>query len=85
MALLCKDLVLDTDNPTPFFVMWHIFSDIARYWEDKPLSVEEAKFVETEMMEPLKNFIEGIEANASSEQMNHLLNKLVSSYLFLFR
>lgn len=85
MARLCKSLALDTSNPAPFFVMWHVFSEVARYWEDKPVIVEEAKLVEADMIEPLKNLIDGIEANVSGEQMNHLLNKAVSSYLFLFR
>ena len=85
MARLCKDLALGTVSPVPFFVMQHIFSDIARYWEDKPVIVEEAKLVEVEMIKPLKNLMEGIEANASSEHINYLLNKVVSSYLFLFR
>ena len=84
MARLCKDLALDTVNLVPFFVMQHIFSDIARYWEDKPLIVEEAKLVEVEMAKPLRDLIDAIEANASGEQINHLLNKAVSSYLFLF-
>lgn len=85
MARLCKDLALDTTNPAPFFVMWHVFSEIARYWEDKPLIVEEAKFVEAEITKTLRDIIEAIEENASEEQMNHLLNKVISSYLFLFR
>jgi len=84
MASLCKDLALDTSSPAPFFVMQHIFLNIARYWEDKPLLVEEAKLVEGEMMKPLKDLIGGIEANASGEQIIHLLNKAVSSYIFLF-
>jgi len=85
MALLCKDLALDSTSPTPFFVMLHIFSNIANYWDEKPLIVEEAKLVEAEMSKPLKDLIDGIEANVSSDQIVHLLNKAVSSYLFLFR
>ena len=84
MARLCKSLALDADNPTPFFVMEQIFLDVARYWEDKPLIVEEAKLVEAEMIKTLRDLIDGIEANASSEQMFHLLNKIISSYKFLF-
>ena len=84
MARLCRDLALDTSRPTPFFVMQHIFSDIAKYWEERPLSVEEAKLVEVEMTKPIKDLIGGIKANASSEQIVHLLNKVVSSYMFLF-
>ena len=85
MARLCKDLALDTTKPAPFFIMQHIFSEIARYWEDKPLIVEEAKLVEVEMAKPLRDLIDAIEENVSGEQMNHLLNKAVSYYLFLFR
>ena len=84
MARLCKDLALDVSSPVPFFVMQHIFSDVAKYWEERPLSVEEAKLVEVEMTKPIKDLIGGIEANASSEQIVHLLNKAVSSYMFLF-
>lgn len=84
MSALCKNLALDTDNPAPLFVMQHIFLDIAKYWEDRPVIVEEAKLVETEMMKPLKDLISGIEANASSEQIIHLINKAISSYKFFF-
>ena len=65
--------------------MLQIFSNIAKYWEEKPLIVEEAKLVEVEMSKPLKERIDGIEADASSDQIVHLLNKAVTSYLFLFR
>jgi len=84
MASLCKDLALDVPSAVPFFVMQHIFLNIAKYWEERPLPVEEAKLVEVEMIKPLKDLISGIEANASSEQIVHLLNKAVSSYMFLF-
>jgi len=84
MARLCKDLALGTINPVPFFVMEQIFLGIARYWEDKPIIVEEAKLVEVEMIKPLRDLIGAIEVNASSEQMFHLLNKIISSYRFLF-
>ena len=67
MASLCKNLALDANNPVPFFVMEHIFSDIAKYWEDRPLPVEDAKLVEGEMIKPLKDLIDGIEANTSGE------------------
>ena len=84
MVYLCRSLALETYNPAPFFVMQHIFFNIARYWEDKPLPVEEARLVQSEMVKPIEDLISGIEANASSEQTLTLLNKVVSSYLFLF-
>ena len=85
MADLCKDLALDSTNQVPFFVMQQIFSNIAEYWDERPVIVEEAKLVEVEMTKSLKDLIDGIEANASSGQIVHLLNKTVSSYLFLFQ
>ena len=84
MAGLCKSLALEAVDPAPFFVMEHIFLDIAKYWEDKPLPVEEARLVEVEMIKPLKDLIGAIESNASGEQRIHLLNKTISSYMFLF-
>lgn len=84
MARLCKTLALDTASPAPFFIMEHIFLDIARHWEDKPLSVEEAKLVESKLIKPLEDLIQGIGANASSEETFSLLNRLVSAYLISF-
>lgn len=84
MARLCKSSALESNSPAPFFVMQHIFFNIARYWEDKPLPVEEARLVQSEMVKPIEDLISGIEANATSEQTLTLLNKVVSSYLFLF-
>ena len=85
MARLCKDLALESKSPAPFYVMQHIFSDIARYWEDKPVIVEEAKLVEVEVIKHIRSLIDAIETNAPGKQISKLLNNLVSSYLFLFR
>ena len=84
MARLCKSLALDTTSPAPFFIMERIFSDVARHWEDKPLSVEEAKLVESKLITPLAELIEGITANASTEEIFSLLNRVVSAYLLSF-
>ncbi|MFC2008278.1 hypothetical protein ACFLT0_01120 [Chloroflexota bacterium] len=84
MASLCKTLALDTTSPVPFFVMEHIFLDIARHWEDRPLPVEEAKLVEARMMKTVEDLVEGIEAFASIEQIYILLNGVVSDYLISF-
>lgn len=84
MARLCKSLALDTTSPAPFFFMAHIFLDIARQWEDKPLVVEEAKVVESKITKPLEELIEGIATNASSEEIFTLLNRVVSAYLVSF-
>jgi hypothetical protein len=84
MAHLCKSLALDTISPVPFFVMEQIFLDIARKWEDIPLTVEEAKLVESKLVNPLEELVEGIEANASNEEIISLMNQVVSTYLISF-
>ena len=84
MARLCKNLALDTIYLVPFFIMERVFLDIARHWEERALPVEEAKQVEWKMTEPLGDLIEGIERNASSEEVLDLLNTVVSSYLVCF-
>ncbi len=85
MARLCRNLALDTASPAPFFIMEHIFLDVARHWEDKPLPVEEAKLVESFLLQPLEDLVEGIEADVSSEEVVNLLNRVVSPYLISFR
>lgn len=84
IARLCRSLALETDYPASFFIMEQIFKNIAKYWEDKPIIVEEAKLVENEIVKPVNDLIDGIEANASSEQIIELLNKTISSYMFHF-
>ena len=84
LAHLCRNLALDTTSPAPFFIMEHIFLDIARSWEDKPLPVEEAKLVGSKLIEPLEYLIEGIEADASGEEVLNLLDSVVSAYLISF-
>jgi hypothetical protein len=85
MADLCKSLALDAISPAPFFFMEQIFLAIARHWEEMPLPVEEAKLVESNMLEPLEDLIEGLKVNASSEEVFNLLNRVVSAYLISFK
>ena len=84
MARLCKSLALDVNSPAPFFFMEQIFLGIARHWEDKPLRVEEAQVAESFLIEPLEDLVEGIEADASNEEVLNLLNRVVSAYLVSF-
>lgn len=85
MAVLCKSLALDTPSPAPFFFMRSIFLDIARHWEEVPLPVEQAEQVESTMIEPLEELVEGLEADASVEEILNLLNRVVSAYLTSFK
>jgi hypothetical protein len=82
MARLCKDMAMESKNPAPFFIMQKIFSGIADYWDNNPIIVEEAKIVEGGVLQGIKELIEGIENNMSGDQMQNIMNKVVSSYLF---
>jgi len=46
--------------------------------------VEEAKQVESKMMKPLEDLVEGVAISASSEEVFNLLNSVVSAYLVSF-
>jgi len=85
MAHLCKDIALEGKNPVPFFIMQKIFSGIADYWYDRPVIVEEARLVEVELKEPLWYLIDALEEKAADVKINELMDKVVSSYLFLFK
>ena len=85
MSRLCKVMALESSNPTPFFVMQKIFSGVADYWDEKPVIVEEAKLVQDELAKHFINLIDALESRASAEEVMALTNKIVSSYLFLFR
>jgi hypothetical protein len=85
MARLCKGMALESKNSVPFFIMQKIFSGIADYWDEKPVIVEEAKLVQVELVKSLKSLIDAIEDNASAEKTMNLMDKAVSSYLFLYR
>jgi hypothetical protein len=81
MARLCRSLALDAINPAPFFVMRSIFLDIARDWEERALTVEEAELVAVKLTEPLNKLVSGLETDAPSDDLYYLLNNVVSAYL----
>lgn len=81
LARSCRDLALETDNSTPFFVMEQIFLNVARDWDDRPLQVGDAKVVESTLVEPITSLIRAIELDASDQQIYGLVNDLVLAYL----
>lgn len=85
MSRLCKALALESNSQAPFFIMQKVFSDIADYWDENPVIVEEAKLVQDELAKSLRELIDAIENSATTEQVMNLTNKVVTSYLFLFR
>jgi hypothetical protein len=83
MANLCKNQALDMRHPAPFIVLQHIFLDIARDWEDRPLPVDEAKRIESKLLQPLHELVTAIESG-TKEEIFDLLNNVVSAYLLAF-
>lgn len=81
MALICKNLAMDATYPLPFFVMTHIFLDIATKWDERAVSVDEAKALESKLMGLLENLITVIKIDISAEDTAKLCNSLVSTYL----
>jgi len=64
--------------------MENVFLAIVRDWEDRPLTVEEAKEVESKIMRPILELIHGIGFDATSGEIFALLNGVVSAYLTCF-
>lgn len=81
MASLCRSLALDTETPAIFFVIERIFRMIAEDWRDKPIDVDEAKYIEVKVAEPLNDLVNALEANCGDSELLLLTNKLVSAYL----
>lgn len=83
MAALCKNLALDTAHPVPFFVMRHIFLDIASQWEGRsvPVTVEEGQALQSMMIEPLEELLTEIASGDTGQQVDSHLRTLVSTYL----
>lgn len=83
LADICRKLALECNTPTPFFVMGQIFSNIAQNWDDKPLSVEFAAKIKSELMTPINHIIKIIELEGSEQQIFYWVNNLIVSYLTL--
>ena len=84
MARICKDMALESDNPAPFFIMQKIFLGVANYRDEAPINVEEAKLVDIELENQLKQLVSAVETSASIEDIIRLANKAISTYLFYF-
>jgi hypothetical protein len=81
MSGLCKALALNSEYPVPFFVLRQVFLGIAKDWEDRPLTVEEAKSTEHKIRASITHLIKAIKLDASSETIYNILNDIVSVYL----
>jgi hypothetical protein len=85
MAGLCYEMAPESSNPAPFFLMQKVFSGISSYWDEEPIIVEEAKFVENELLGRINDLVEKLESGASHKEILISMNMVVSSYLFLYK
>lgn len=81
MANSCRMLAMDTDIPLPLFVIRHLFLEIAHDWEDRPVTVEEAKPVQSALIQPIHNLIKAIKAGSPAANIYDSLNQIISTYL----
>lgn len=80
-ANLCKTLALESDYPALFFVTQQVLLEIARDWEGRPLTVDEAKSKEGKIIEPLRHAVKAIRLNASKETLYCILDDIVITHL----
>jgi hypothetical protein len=80
MSGLCKTLALNSQYSVPFFILRQVFLGIAKDWEDRPLTVEEAKLTEHKIRASITHLIQAIKLDASSETIYNILNDIVSIY-----
>lgn len=81
MAGICKKLAAEGNYPLPFFIMEHIFRDIADRWDERPITVEDARLLQSSLMDPIENLIRQIKLGKSVEDISDSSNSLVSAYL----
>lgn len=85
MSGLCKTLALNIGYSVPFFVLRQVFLGIAKDWEDRPLTVEEAKSTEHKIKDCIIQLLHAVNLDASRETIYNILNDLVSIYLTIVR
>ncbi len=82
MARLCAGWALDSGNPTPFFVLEQVFVGIARDWDGRPQTVEEAQALEAAVVPAISSrLLTAIEEGCHNTGMLGLSDGLVSACL----
>ena len=84
MSVLCRTLALDGKSPTAFFVLEKVLSRIADDWEDRPLTVEEAQYVESQLRPQVERVMDAITFGKPAQAQLDALDTLVSAYIILF-
>lgn len=71
---------MDSGFPLPYFVMQQVFLGIARSWDERPVSVDFAKYTETELSDLLQKLLAAVE-DGDQQKQSALSNEVVLSYL----
>ena len=79
MAQTCKSLIEDKFGGPAFYILRSIFLDIARDWNERAVSVDEATEVKNKLEAPIRELIEALETHRSKEALFESMAKLVSA------
>lgn len=79
MAQTCESLVEDKFGGPAFYILRSIFLDIARDWNGRPISVDEATEVKNKLDAPIRELVEVLETRRSKEALFESLAKLVGA------
>jgi len=72
---------LDSATPAVYFVLGSILREIANDWADRPVQVEEAQKLQTQMIEPLVDLITALDVGESDTELFLLTNAVVVAYI----
>lgn len=81
MATICRETARDTAHPLPYFVLRHLFLDIAQKWEGIPLNAEEAEHLQDRLTGHIRDLLKAISVEAGPPETCRILDALVSEYL----
>jgi len=79
MAQTCESLIEDKFGGPAFYILRSIFLDIARDWNERAVSVDEATEVKRKLEAPIRELIEALETRRSKEALFESMAKLVSA------
>jgi hypothetical protein len=81
MARECMRIAEEAKDPLAFYVLAHVFGDIARDWDERPLPAVEVEEMELRIGSPLRRVITAIERDHEPAQLHDGLNSLVWALL----
>ncbi|MDP3954885.1 MAG: hypothetical protein Q8Q15_00800, partial [bacterium] len=77
---LSHDLSQDTGDYLVFRTLSQICREFCRYWEEEPLTVEDAQLIDTSMRDSMISLIEITDGSGPAIEIMESLNTLVLAY-----